>query len=348
MPEGREILLSRWMIAIALAGSVLSTPALAAKSTKCTDPDTDEKYSVQPRKLPKQVKAVQRDLKQRAIHMLDLTSDSHDARRSLVTTMAGKDWCAAARHLRQLEDDLGLTDVTGGFVAKKFSRVERWIRGAQWPENVRAAAERYLVNAAAQISEGDSQAANRMLNRAMNELFRLRSGWDLPASLPEVSSDVSGGEQAEINEEDVENGCPKLFKKGRGDAEDLREARRRLQRVLNKRKIRLIDIKGGAALIADLNSYRDLRAVWPAIRVTCALIRKTKETEIDLGFTMARYLQVNKLKRASPPADETRFKELVRATSDAIAERKYEAAHEHLEELYVLLGQPSSPSHFLD
>ncbi len=335
--------MTRLILSLVLLSTV-ALPARAAKVIECVNPDTDDKFKMSMRDIKRSAKILTKELGREQAHALDLPEEAQNDIRSLGPALAAQDWCKAANIARRVEDAIYNTRVHPEFVNQKFRRVELWVRGGDWHPAVQMAAERKIAIAAAKISEGDHVAANKQLNKTIQTLFDTKGLWELPERLPDISAEAAGSAQAQIDEDEVAGGCPKLAKKGRGKADDLKDAKRRIERAMNERMIRTLDIKGGAALAGDIESYEKLRAIWPAIRVACALLHRVKTLEVGLGVTMARYHRINKLRRATELSEEDnkRFRELVRATSDAIAATEYDAAHAALEELLVLLGEPET------
>lgn len=319
-------------------------PVHAAKVIECTNPATDDKFKMSMREIKQSVKILTKELGREQVHMLDLPEEAQNDSRGLPAALAAEDWCKAANYARSIEDAIYGTRVHSEFVNQKFSRVELWVRAGDWDPATKMAAERLIALAAAKISEGEHVAANAQLNKTINTIFGTKGLWELPESLPDVSAAVEGGAKAVVNEDDVAGGCPKLAAKGRGNADDLTEVKKRVKRAMNQRQVRTTDIKGGEALAGDLDSYTKLKAIWPAIRVGCALLHKTKTLEIGLGVTMARYHRVNKMRREKELSEEEqkRFSELVRVISDAVAATDYETAFANLERAFVILGAPAS------
>ena len=102
-------------------------------------------------------------------------------------------------------------------------------------------------------------------------------------------------------------------------------------------------------MVADLNSYHKLSAIWPATRIGCALLSMVKDAEIGLGSTMKRFQHVNKLRRENglPPENKEQFHTLVRSATDHVSKAEYSEAHVRLEELFVLMGEAPVASRLL-
>ena len=349
----RAILCLCLVLVLALVPATGAAKKKRGKGTKkgkpaveCINPDTDEKVPVVVPKVKKAIPSFRKALVKKGIHMLDLSDDAHHASRKLTAAIAAKDWCAATLAQRELEDALVVVEIESEFVNQKFSRVERWVRGGEWSEEKRTAAERELANAAAEISAGRHVEANDILTKLLLALFEVGDLWTLPETIPEVADESGGSDVPTVDEWEVEEGCPKLAEQGHGTASDLTRVQAELRRAMDARKVRMSDIRKSEPLLRDLHSYVELDATWPAVRVACVLLARVKAIEIDLSFTMGRYQLVNRLRRAQE-LDEKRddaFRVSIRAASDAVAARDFTAAHAKLEEAMVFLGEPAQPS----
>lgn len=326
---------------------VLSGGAAAKKTVECTDPDTKEAFTVTVPQVRRGQADLKRKLKRSGFHMLDLSQSAQDASRALARALAAKSWCAAALQVRVLHAEISNVRLHPELVSEKFARLERWVRGAEWPQSTQTRAERILANVAAKIAQGDHLVANKQLNGLIGVLFNTRTVWDLPQALPELKNvEPAGGARAQLKEAHIKAGCPKLTKQGSASAGDLKDLRRTLQSLMNGRKLRVTDIDEGPALLQDLQSYVELKAFWPAARVLCSIKGQLAQMEIDLGFTMARFHLINQLSREGTRTaeEDARFRELVRSASAAIADANFQDAHRDLEALLVLLGQPDPPA----
>jgi hypothetical protein len=208
-----------------------------------------------------------------------------------------------------------------------------------------------LANATAFIADGRLDKANRALNKVLFILFKDRDLWAMPP--PELlegpNEERAQKRKTEIRSSDVAKGCPVLAKKGRAGKDDMQTAVRKLDKLMDRRLIRPIDLEGGDDLVADMKSYAELRAFWPATRVACAMLTMVEEAEVDLGLVQKRFLHITRLRdeRGVKPENEEQFKTLVRTASDYMARQDWGPAHLALEELLVLMGEPSKPSQAL-
>jgi hypothetical protein len=321
--------------------------AMAAKSVQCTDPATGDKKAVSVRSVRSGLDRVRRALKKYGIHILDLPQAVQERHSYLPQFLAEKNWCVLNSHVIAIEDALGMMQINQGFIADKFARIERWMRTGIEDPVEKTKAERWLANAAAQMADRRFEDANRLLNKVMGLMFGTSDTWRLPEKLP-VPEEATGSSVTAppIKTKEVEAGCPLLAKRGGATPEDLKSTLAKLHRLMDKRTLRPMDLKGGEQLVGDLNSYVKLSATWPAARIACALVDRTRSIEIDLGVVQKRFQRAKNLKEQRGLADgsEQRFKELVRAASDKMMARDFDQAHQDLEALLVLIGEPSRPS----
>ncbi len=326
----------------------VSASALAA-SVECTEAATGDKVQVKIARIKRGIKDVRRVMKRQGVHILDLPKNVRDHRSRFDEDLAARDWCVVRSHLIAVEDAVANIRIDQGFVSDKFSRVERWLRvgdGAAKKGN----AGRLIANAAAYMADSRHEQANGILNRIISMLIGKNDLWELPAESLEPAEDVATqSERVEIESSEVAAGCPVLAKKGRADRDDLTDVINRLGRLMDRRQIRVTDIKGGDALVADLYSYHKLSALWPAARTACAMLSKVKEVPVGLGSTMKRFQRINNLRREKglPPESKERFHTLVRSATDHISKKEYTQAHAALDELLVLMGDPPKPSRTL-
>ncbi len=329
--------------------ALLSWPAvvLGAKSVQCTDPSTGDQTRVSVRAVKSGLNRVKRALDRYGIHVLDLPRAVQERHSYLPQFTADKNWCVLNSHVVAIEDALGMMAIDRRFVSEKFARVERWMRtGIEQPAR-KTQAERWLANAAAQMADQRYEQANRQLNRVMGAVFGSDDTWKLPKELPDAE-EVTGSQVSAppIETREVEAGCPVLAERGRATADDLKSILGKLRRLMDSRTVRPLDLDGGEQLVTDLESYRKLRAIWPATRIACALVERTRTLEVDLGVVQKRFQRAKNLKeqRGLPAGSEDRFKQLVRSASEQIMQRQFEQAHQDLEALLVLVGESSRPS----
>jgi hypothetical protein len=319
----------------------------ASRSVSCTDPATGEKGSVRVGSIKSGLDRVRRTMKRYGVHILDLPESVRERHAHLDEFRAEKNWCVLNSHYQDIETALEMMRIDQSFVSEKFARVERWMRDGFESSRPQAQAERRLANAAAQMADGRFENANRTLNKVMAQLFGSDDTWKLPAQLPE-GDDAGGGavRAPAIDTREVEAGCPAFAQRGDATSAELDTTLANLRKLMDQRVLRPLDLKGGEELVADLESYTKLRAIWPATRIACAMLHRIRSLEVDLGVVQKRFQRVKNLKerRGIEPASEKRFKELVRNASRKIMAREYSAAHEELEELLVFLGEPSPPS----
>jgi hypothetical protein len=341
------------LLSAALAAKPAPAPAKAKAKRlppggiECTQPESDEKKVYTIPKLKQSLTKVQRDVVKRGIAVLDLSKEVQDRRRRLPLDVKDADWCVVASHLRAFEEMLGGTEVTEPFVTEKFGRVERWVRSGLYDASASAAAEKHIGEAAETISTQKWTDANEKLNRAILALFDLKTVWELPEVSPADTVEQAGGRQpTAIDAADVEKSCPQIAKRGKVEAGELDDVLARVAASMKERRVRPSDLQGGQALLDDLRAYRRLVALWPATRAACALLTRVQGAEVGLGLVMGRFNRVNELKaaRGVPRDIEQRFKSLVRAASDALAEQNYKDAHDLLEQTLVLLGEPEDPA----
>jgi hypothetical protein len=324
----------------------LTLPA-AAKPLDCEDSSTGETVRVKVPGVKRALKAVRVAMKKRGIHVVDLPADAQDRRRRLDEDLRAKDWCVVRSHVIVFEDAVATIEVDGSFLAGKFSRVEKWARavsGTARKDNV----DKAMANASAFIADGRYSKANQVLNRVLAILFGSGDPWAMPAAelLESAEDDGTRRPKVEIRPSDVAKGCPALAKKGKAGKEAMRATIRKLAREMDRRMIRPIDLDGGADLVADMNSYARLGAVWPATRVACAMLAMVEDAEVGLGLVQKRFLYVTKLRdqRGVSPENEQQFRVLVRTASDFMAKQEWGPAHRALEELLVLMGETATPA----
>jgi hypothetical protein len=331
-----------------LAALILPAIAEAApKSVSCIDPATGEKASVGVGSIKSGLDRVRRAMKRYGVHILDLPDSVQERHANLHQFKAEKNWCVLNSHYQDIEVALETMRLDQSFVSEKFARVERWMRDSLVSNRPQAQAERRLAKAAAQMADGRFESANRTLNKVMAQVFGSDDTWKLPAQLPQ-GDDAGGGavETPAIDTREVEAGCPAFAERGNATPAELDTTLSNLRDLMDRRVVRPLDLKGGEELVADLESYTKLRAVWPATRIACALLHRTRSLEIDLGVVQKRFQRVKNLKekRGIEPAAEERFKELVRNASRKIMAREYSSAYDELEDLLVVLGEPNPPS----
>jgi hypothetical protein len=318
----------------------------------CTDPTTGDKKPVKPPQVERALKAARDLMKQRGVHILDLPTQVQDRRRRLPNDLAAKDWCIIRSHVVALEGALSLAKVDQGFLSAKFSRVERWVRAGITDDKQKADAERILVTAAAQMADRKFEPANKTLNRALALLFGSADLWALPEALPALpdTQGVATSNAGVTDPEEVKAACPTLVKKGAATQDDFDSMRTKVAKLMDQRRVRLLDIKAGEQLSAELASYRKLNALFPATRVLCAIHKRVNDLEVDLGSCMKRFQGVNHLREGKTLSDiaHERFSELVRSASDHIAKSEFAQAHGDLDDLLVLLGEPRLPSAALE
>ena len=337
-----------------MTGLVLSVALLAfaappkAAPLVCTDPATGDKSPVKPPQVEKALKAARDLMKKRGVHILDLNAEVQDRRRRLPADLAAQDWCVIRSHVAALEGALVLAKVDQGFLSAKFSRVERWVRAGLKDDKAKADAARLMATAAAQMADRKYDQANAALNKVISLLFGSSDLWALPAALPELpdAPGTSAANAGAIDPEEVKETCPAIAKKGSATVDERDAWIAKVGKLMDQRRVRLLDIKAGDALLADLASYEKLTAIFPETRVLCAMYKRVKDLEIDLGSCMKRFHVINGLRDKQGLSDITkdRFSELVRSATAHIANREFDAAHADLEDLLVLMGEPRLPS----
>ncbi|MFC1609983.1 hypothetical protein ACFL6C_03425 [Myxococcota bacterium] len=334
-----------WLINVIL---VTPTGAFAAKTVECTDPATGDKKMVRVGTVRGGLKAVRRLMQKEGVHILDLPQAVQERHEYLSQFLAEENWCFVNSHVMAIEDALEAMRIDQSFIADKFGRVERWARTGITAPSDKLKVERWMANAAAHMADQRYGRANGVLNKAMGLMFGSTDVWILPSKLPEpVETKASVIPAPPVRTKEVEAGCPSLGKRGKANRDELTATLAKLRKLMDKRAIRPMDLKGGEQLVNDLQSYVKLAAVWPATRITCAMIERTRALEIDLGVVQKRFQRVKNLKedRGVPSGSNERFTQLVRSASNHLMSREFEPAHHDLDALLVLLGESSRPSH---
>jgi hypothetical protein len=327
---------------------LLSVPGVAwAQKVECTDPSTGDRKTIVVAQVQAGLKSVRKTMQKYGVHILDLSEALQDRHQYLPQFLSEKSWCVVNAHVVGLEDALRATRIDQGFVADKFSRVERWARVTTDNPGRQTQIERLMATAAAHMADRRFEQANGLLNKVIALLFGSADTWQLPKELPAPpESEATSAAPPRVTTAEVQAACPGLAKQGRAGKEELAGAVERLGKLMDKRSLRPLDIKGGEALIADLVAYEKLAATWPAARIVCAMIDRFESLEIDLGVVSKRFQRVKNLHEGKSllPAEEERFRELVRATSQSIIDSRFAEAHLSLEALLVMLGEPVRPS----
>jgi hypothetical protein len=336
----------RLRMRILIAFILLSTPAAGlAKPAECTDPATGAKTVIRPGRAQRDLKALRRTMEKYGVHILDLPQAVQERHRNLPDFIANKDWCAVYAQVIAIEDALGRIHIDQSFISAKFTRVERLARSvnpATLPE-----IERMMAKAAAQMADRRFEKTNAVLNRVVTKVLGFSDVWRLPKSLPD--SEVKATAEAKappIDAKEVEAGCPSFAKRGKATRENLASTLTRLGELMDRRSIRPFDLKGGEQLVADLTHYNKLSAIWPAARIACALIERTRQVEIDVGLVSKRFQRVRLMREKGQLSSdaEDRYTELVRSAGDHIGNKRFAEAHAELDSLLVLLGEPGRPS----
>ncbi len=320
--------------------------AKTAASVECVDPSSGNKAQVRISEIREGLARVRRAMQKHGVHILDLPAAVRDRHVNLDKFMEAENWCSVYSQVTDIEGALGMTKIDQAFITAKFARVERWGRKVTEPATNEKVG-RLMANAAAQLADGHFEKANGLLNNVIAAIFAINDVWRVPAGILDLDDGegpVSGAEQ--ITKQEVEEGCPVLGKSGKSNSEEFQKTLTKLRILMNTRGVRPMDYKGGEKLAIDLQNYARLAAYWPAVRIACAMLARTNQIEIDLGVVQKRFLRAKNLKesRGLGAVDEERFKELVRAASDQIMKREFDAAHRSLETLLVLVGEPAEPA----
>ena len=183
--------------------------------------------------------------------------------------------------------------------------------------------------------------ANQALNQGLMLLFP-GDKWAVPSE-SDLRDDTQGVIEAkgfvEIRDYQVERGCPNL--RGR-KFRALKSVVNQLSGLLNKLKIRPLDLRQGSSLMADFRNYYRLGAHWPAIQVACVMMYRSRRIEIGLGSVIRRFSRINSLVQAAFLEDDTlkEFRSHIRIASKELGRREYQRAHDELDKVLVLLGEP--------
>ena len=335
------------LVATVVASPWLLSPAFAARRgiVECTVADETEPGKFPIGKIRTRAKRLPRAFKRRKIHILDLGDEALDRRGRLPDEIADQQWCSVLGHVTYLEDALSALTIDEPFLTDKLHRTESWLRAGRGTAQTRDKAERAAAEASAAIQDGNLRRANEQLNQAIRALFGLSGNWEIPAGPIETNEDRDEI-TVEIDAIDVEAGCPDITRRRRPRQAELHRTLEALRKEMNVRAVRATDFKTGAAMVEALSNYRRLDAVWPAMRITCALLNRVRTVKIDSGIVQGRFGRVRLLRPDAKLTEEgeARFKHLVREASDALANTEYARAHRSLDELLVLLGDPERPS----
>ena len=202
---------------------------------------------------------------------------------------------------------------------------------------------RVLGQAVDAMSSERNDVANKNLNRALEILFG-GTRWSLP-SINKLAVGAKGGvgaeDYVEIFSYEVESGCPNLPGKGLATLNAVVE---QLEKTLAARSLRPLDLSEGELLIDDLRGYYNLGALWPSIRVVCVMRERVNAVEIGLSSIVRRFRNVTRLyeKIELSIKERKQFRTLIREASTKLGNREYQSAHKILEEVLVLLGEPTS------
>ncbi|MEE2959384.1 MAG: hypothetical protein VYA34_01475 [Myxococcota bacterium] len=333
-----------WIFALAFSGQV----AQAAESVKCEKGGKSKWHKVW--KIYGSVKDMPEILENEGVHILDFPPSIWEDRQAVDIAWAAKDWCKVKYLMGAVDSAFSripsaeLTpDEFGRFVIEKFRRLEAWYRVASLSAQINA--EGYLKHGVAQLADGKFLEASQQFNRALNHVFKLENNWQIPQLLPTVS--IKGHKQAELNPDEIVAGCPDLG--ATVTKEEYETILAKMSKVFNERLLRPVDLKDATDLIADFSNYYRLGVMAAAARVGCVLIKRAGEFDVDLGTVMRRYQLVNQLQQEKtlPKYRRREFKKFVRLASDHLAQSRFQLAHQSLEKVFVLFGEPVSPSSYL-
>ncbi len=280
-----------------------------------------------------------RELAEKGVHASDFDPNLWAAARQLAQNPeAGPMLCGRYLEIQKLRKAAERVHVDAAFVTAKRVRLLSWQKqlggkpaqlGGLLQASQKAAAHR------------DWARANQQLNHALAALFGNDSALYVPENLP-----GSGGRQASpeagplFDEGEVRAACPGAAEKA--------GAPKRLAALMDSRKLRPADVRGGAELAAALRAAHGDTAV--TVKLACALLYRLRSVEVDLGFISGRFVQL-RAKRAEQeltPVQQERLRQLVREATAHIAARDFAAAHLTLEELLILVGEPAQPSRLLE
>jgi hypothetical protein len=272
---------------------------------------------LRPAQVQAAINAARQAMKKRGLHALDL----EDAEREQLSALERAELpCERWRAARALSNALREITVDQAFTRAKWKRVMSLGRDAALPAPVRQQVDTLVREAGAQLLAGRLGRANGSLNQALELLVDAH-----PPATPQA---------LDIDDAEVRSACPTLSAQSSlGEVDALW---RRLAGLLDERRLRPLDARQGPELLAEATEAEHLEAA----RRLCVLLGRLSAVEIDMGFVTRRFHALRQ--RALPDTDAEL--ELLRTTSDALAEGRYAAAHDGLEQLLVLAGEPERPS----
>ena len=289
------------------------------------------------------LQAVRKDFAKRGLTALDLPSDGQNARQAADKAMAAKDWCVALDEIRAVRAAVTRANDVSAKV-NKLRLLSLKLRGKP-----RQGVERQLLQAEREIEAGHKPAANRIANNALASIAHSKDPLWLPRSLDVPSNEAVVRDVVftadSLDPTEVHAGCSEVDgKSGRGLA--LTNAIDRLKASLDGRAVRIVDLKRGEDLNAELTRTVQAREITNAVKIACAMKQRATLVTDDLDRTMARFQRVNRLrdKHELEGSAKATFDELVTLASSQIAQRAYLDARLTLERLLVFLGDPTDPS----
>ncbi|MBC7792921.1 MAG: hypothetical protein H7Z43_04385 [Clostridia bacterium] len=274
---------------------------------------------------------------------LDLPSDGQNARRAVDKAMSAKGWCQALDDIQAVKAAV----TRANDVSAKVNKL--WLLSARLKGNPRQAVEKQLRQAEREIEAGHKPVANRIANNALAAIAHSKDPLWLPKSLDVPSGEAVVREFAftaeSLDPAEVHGGCAEVDgKSGRGLG--LTNALDRLKASLDGRAVRVVDLKRGEDLNAELSRTVQAREVTNAVKIACAMKQRATLVTDNLDRAMARFQRVNRLRdqHELEASAKAIFDELVTLASGQIAQRAYLDARLTLERLLIVLGDPTEPS----
>ncbi len=318
---------------------IISTAADAsAAQLECTNPNTDEISRTTLGAIKRSMRQLQRKMRKRDILFVDLPSAARRSRRRLEISLAEENWCNVFFDVQNIDDAVGMINIDSAFTSAKFTSLDHWLRDTSIDPATKTIAQRQVKKGTALMSKGNYAKANKALNRAVIAILGVKDGWTIPESLP--GAEKLALKNVVIKESDVKKGCPNA-----GPQTPLEPTIKRLRQAMKERGIRIDDYTLGVALLNDLKHYRNMGATWPALRIVCVMIYKTKSIDIDIGLLSGRLMRLNRLRnqRKLNASKDEDFRVQIRAITSAMGMSDFVEAHALSEKLSISMGYPRKP-----
>ena len=289
------------------------------------------------------LQAARKDFTKRGVVALDLPSDGQNARRAADKALAKKEWCDALDEIQAMRASVTRSDGVSAKVAKLRGMALK-LKGKP-----RQTVEKQLLAAEREIEASHMPLANKHANAALFTISHSKDPLWLPRNV-EAPSDPSVTKSvaftaADLPADEVHAGCAEVDGKT-GKGLPLASVLDRLKASLDGRAVRVVDLKRGQELHAELARAMQARNTTDAVKIACAMKHRATEVTDDLDRAMARFQRVNALRDQHPidGSAKAAFDQLVTQASAQIAARAFMDARLTLERLLILLGEPTDPS----